>query len=504
MSHPVPSKSSESKPAEDGYSSASSPCPRSFLSLEHEVRTDIKCLVEDKVSQVFDVQDEPNTGLRHNEPPEIWRTPADELQSLALEFVACVSHERRCTSHRMRLALQDPLAPGVILDTPGTGLFFYRLWERVIEEATRPDRRQNSKEKSCATASDWETLAAERAELDQRTDRAVKLIGLAQEIKCDTAASWNVWGRSGRWSDLPLLEHLVRDREFAIPDAIAHHENISDPRIQRYVCGATLPTAKHAKKGEVRELLEMRWKWLQLQRFGAHLWNKNGRVEYFTHAMRALDALVTFAPQDPALPGSPNVAPTTLGGEDSDSEAINGESNCETCEGIGEALIANQKTVEVEYDESYQVPKPSESIYGPREHWIEWSEPPPALPPTFLQLLLAEGAAIWIYEATPVIRRYIERNPRTESERAWFECAQESEAERNERWRRWKQSLEKVRDWCMDGNSGVARESTVINSVARALDAMTRAEGNSGSGVKYVPESAPHMVSPTRYLSCSA
>ncbi|KAG8745366.1 hypothetical protein FRC10_008225 [Ceratobasidium sp. 414] len=478
---PDPSKSSESK-GEDEFTEASSPGPRTFLSLELEVRGDIKCLVKDKVSKAFNINERDDEEGGESNQGGMSPTPA-ELQSLALEFVACVTQERRCTSHSMRLQLPAPLAPGVILDTPGAGLFFYRLWDKLVDEATK-SRSYHSKDKCFANSCDWETLAQARATANEKTNRAIKLVRLAQGIECEAAASWSVWGRSGKWADLPLLEHIVRDNQFALPDAISHHEDISDQRIQRYVCGAVLPTAKHAKRGEVRELVEMRWKWLQLQRFGALLWNDAGRAEYFPHAMRALDALVNFAPQESGLPDSPGTAGATI-----DDEAPS---------------VATKDALSYGLDVNHQVPGPAESISGAQERRVKWTEPAPTLPPIFLQLLFAEGAAIWLCEAMPVIQRYIWHMPITDSERAWFGCTQESQGERNQKWRKWKQGLEEVRDWCLDGNSGVAGEATVIKSVVHALEVMTLAERSSEPGAESMPESVPRLVEQAPCLSCTA
>ncbi|KAG9098966.1 hypothetical protein FRC06_005789 [Ceratobasidium sp. 370] len=480
------SKSSGSGAGEDELTEASSPGPRTFLSLELEVRGDIKCLVKDKVSRAFntDERDKEEDGESNQDGASY--TPATELRSLAFEFIACVTQERRCTSHRMRLPLSTSLAPGVILDTPGAGLFFYRLWDTLVDEATK-SRSYHLKDKCFANACDWVALEQTRTTANERTNRAIKLVKLAQEIKCEAAASWSVWGRPGKWADLPLLEHIVRDYQFALPDAISHHEDISDQRIQRYVCGAVLPTPKHAKRGEVRELVEMRWKWLQLQRLSALLWNDVGRAEYFPHAMRALDALVNFAPQESALPGSPRTAAATIDDEPP-------------------SVATNDALSPEFYDPgvNHQVPEAAESVFGSQERWVEWTEPAPTLPPTFLQLLLAEGAAIWLCEAMPVIQRYIWHMPITESERTWFGCAQESQGERNQKWRKWKHGLEKVRDWCLDGNSGVAGEATVIKSVARALEVVALAERSPEPGAESTPQPAPRLVGQAPCLSCSA
>ncbi|KAG9125441.1 hypothetical protein FRC07_007578 [Ceratobasidium sp. 392] len=488
MSHPEPSKSSESKAGEEEFTDASSPGPRTFLSLEHEVRSDIKCLIKDKVSKAFNTKEKDEDGETKQEDGSL--TPASELQSLALEFIACTTQERRCTSHRMRLKLPARLAPGVILDTPGAGLFFYRLWETLVDEATESrSYHSGSKEKCLATACDWQALDQARAIANERIDRAIKLIKLVQDIKCEDAASWSVWGRPGKWADLPLLEHMFRDYQFALPDAISQHEDIPDKRIQRYVCGAMLPTSKHAKRGEVRELIEMRWKWLQLQRFGALLWNDVGRTEYFPHAMRALDALANFDPQESSLPDTPKEA-----GAKSDNE----DSSVATQDALSPDVYDVEKAVETEVRGNQQY---AESYYAP---FVEWSEPPPTLPPTFLQLLLAEGAAIWLCEAMPVIRRYIQHTPITQSERTWFECARESEGERNQKWRKWREGLEKVHDWCVRGNSGVVGESTVIKSLTLASAAMARAERSSNPGTESIPGSMPRLIEQASCLSCSA
>lgn len=221
MSFPEPSKSSESKVEdEEEESSASSPCPRSFLSLEHEVRSDIRCLVRDKIGRVLAADNEDDRDELEDEgdetrPNEAPKTPADELKTLALEFVACVTQEKRCTSHNMRRTIPGSLAPGVVLDTPGASLFFWRLWQTLVDEATQSSLTYwDTREKSLATACDWEALVLARQRADQKTSRATELVKLAQGIQCDAAASWSVWAKPGKWADLPLLEHMVRDYQF--------------------------------------------------------------------------------------------------------------------------------------------------------------------------------------------------------------------------------------------------------------------------------------------------
>ncbi|KAF8609789.1 hypothetical protein BDV93DRAFT_518544 [Ceratobasidium sp. AG-I] len=476
MSLPQPSKSSESKVEDEAEeSSASSPCPRSFLSLEHEVRGDIRCLVRDKIGRALATDREENKDELDEEgdetrPDETPKTPSDELKTLALEFVACVAQEKRCTSHRMRRTITGSLAPGVVLDTPGASLFFWRLWETLVDEATQSRLTWWSEhEKSLATACDWEALVLARGRADRKTDRAVELVNLAQGIQCDAAASWSVWTKPGKWADLPLLEHIVRDYQFALFSALSQHERIEEPRIQRYVCGADLPRPEEIKKGSTRDLVSMRWKWLQLQRFSALLWNNAGRAEYFPHAMRALEALSDFSPEA-ALPEMPETSVFSVDSTISTSKEGNIESVAEIT--LGDEPV---ETPDVSEDSPDAVPTP-DSCWDPPEPFVEWVEPPLARPPTALQVLLAEGAAVWISEATPVLRRYIECKPLTDVEKTWFGCAQESRSEREGRWKAWRAGLEKVFVWCTAEQNGLPREATVLQGVVCALRVMARVE----------------------------
>jgi hypothetical protein len=115
----------------------------------------------------------------------------------------------------MRRTLSTPLVPGIIIDTPGASLFFFRFWESVVDEGTKSKEQWwSTREKSFATACNREALEQARAAADQRTDRAIGLVKLAQGIDCAVSAGWSVWMRSGKWADLPLLENTVRDRQF--------------------------------------------------------------------------------------------------------------------------------------------------------------------------------------------------------------------------------------------------------------------------------------------------
>jgi hypothetical protein len=290
-------------------------------------------------------------------------------------------------------------------------------------------------------------------------------------------------------------------------DAISHHERLSDPRIQRYICGASLPAAKHIEKGDVRDLVEMRWKWLQLQRFSALLWNDAGRAEYFPHAMRALDALANFAPQEAALPALPKKVAAAAGDDQPPAPADENASPPGPAEETTYLATLDEilESKGLEYSELHFGIPPLDSsfYYAPHEPLVEWTEPPPIPAPTFLQLLLAEGAAIWLSEAMPAIRRYIQHKPLTDLEKTWFECAQESENERNERWTKWKEGLEKVRAWCADEGCGVPAEATLVQGVARALQAMARAECGAEHDIKHTPEYVPKLGGQV-CLSCCA
>ncbi|KAH7344509.1 hypothetical protein B0J17DRAFT_635690, partial [Rhizoctonia solani] len=114
--------------------------------------------------------------------------------------------------------------------------------------------------------------------------------------------------------------------------------------------------------------------------------------------------------------------------------------------------------------------------YSLPEPFEEWSEPPIPRPPTVLQLLLAEGAAIWLSEAMPAILRYQLARPLNISEKTWFASAQETQQERDERWMKWKRGLAAVFAWCANGHSGMPGNATVLTGVARALRMMTQAE----------------------------
>lgn len=255
----------------------------------------------------------------------------------------------------------------------------------------------------------------------------------------------------------------------------------------------------------MRDLVGMRWKWLQLQRFSALLWNDAGRTEYFSHAMRALDALANFAPQETSVPLMPKKVFTAVCDGWSVTEDADALSPVPVDDAIEQILEYNgEDDIVLELGEDHEIPPPDPSFYyALPEAFDEWSEPPPTLPPTVLQLLLAEGAAIWLCEAMPTIRRYIQHTPLTDLERMWFECAQESEAERNERWRGWRNGLEKVREWCTQEDSGIPGEASVVKSVARALQAMARAERGVEHETVCLPEPAPKLVGQV-CLSCRA
>lgn len=217
MSHHEPTKTSEGK-VEDAVSNASSRCPRSFASLEYEVRSDIQHLVRNRIFReltgAIDGDEKPLDTT--NDPSDAPRTPAEELQTLAREFMACVAEEKRCTSHRMRLELKDPLAPGVVIDTPGASLFFWRFWEALVDLATaaKPPLYITEDVPSLIGGHDWVKLAEARRAADAKMDRALEVVRMAQGIKCEVAERWSVWSKSGRWPDLPLLESMVQDYQF--------------------------------------------------------------------------------------------------------------------------------------------------------------------------------------------------------------------------------------------------------------------------------------------------
>lgn len=280
---------------------------------------------------------------------------------------------------------------------------------------------------------------------------------MAQDIKCPVAEKWSVWSKSGRWADLPLLEALVQDYQFGLFSAMSQHEDLHRPRIQRYVSGATLPTPEAVTRGPVRNLVALRWKWLQLQRFSARLWSDVGRPEYFPHAIRVLDALAEFEPLETGLPEMPT-SDEDLSGEDRK-----------------EASAEDDAAVNIE-DEA-PVPPPDLSFYYALPEPVEeQTYPAPTRLPAALQLLQAEGASIWLAEAAPALRRYI-RNAPLNGEKTWFGCGKETRQERDERWAAWKAGLEAVDKWCAGEKSGVPVEATVVSAVKRALVAMKSVEG---------------------------
>lgn len=202
---------SPTTPSSNPDEKSSSASPRSFGSLEYEVRSDIQHLVKNRLLRGLGSNNHtPASG--HTEEEEESQTAADELTALALEFVACVSEEKRCTSHRMRRTLDEPLAPGVTIDTPGASLFFWRFWEAVVDLATAcmPHQWIDGKQ-SLITADDWDALREARFAADSKMDRAIELIDMAQHIECAVAAGWSVWSKPGRWADLPLLEPMIQD-----------------------------------------------------------------------------------------------------------------------------------------------------------------------------------------------------------------------------------------------------------------------------------------------------
>jgi hypothetical protein len=256
------------------------------------------------------------------------------------------------------------------------------------------------------------------------------------------------------------------------------------PRIQRYICGANLPEPDQVNRGAVRDLIALRWKWLQLQRFSALLWNTAGRAEYLPHAIRVLDALANFSPQETELPLLRNATPDVIDESRNSTSQANKDtpkSDCKTIlsDGTVEDNSAVTKNTEaVDANDAKLVIRPLElSDDDPwTEPFEEWSEPPVAQPPTVLQLLLAEGAAVWLLEAMPAIRRYVQGAPLTDSERARFESLQETRREREERWAKWRRGLEMVSAWCANERSGMPREATLVTRVAHALRTMAQAE----------------------------
>ncbi|KAF8680089.1 hypothetical protein RhiXN_00935 [Rhizoctonia solani] len=473
MSHPEPSKTSEDQ--SEAYVSDISG-PRNFSSIEYDVRSDIQHLVWNRVSHgmgeegaTVDRQAAGN-GIENDEPP---KTASEELSTLVVEFVQCVSEEKQCTSHRMRVKIKGSLAPGVVIDTPGASLFFWRFWEAVVDLATMTKPHLwAAGDKMLISSHDWETLVEARKLADAKMDRAIELVNVAQRIECQEVSDWTVWGKPVRWADLPLLEPIVKDFQYGLFSAISNHEDLLKPRIQRYICGAILPEAGEIQKGPVRELINLRWKWLQLQRFSAKLWNSAGRPEYFPHAIRVLDALACFAPPDTGLP--PMSDDTVPEGVDDSTKAGEPGSNINGV--TDDNSPADQETVNEIDGEPVIPPLDLSFYYSLPEPFEEWTEPPAPRPPTVLQLLLAEGAAIWLSEAMPAILRYQLGRPLSVTEKTWFASAQETQQERDERWMKWKRGLAAVFAWCTNGHSGMPGEATVLIGVTRALRIMTQAE----------------------------
>ncbi|KAJ1310959.1 hypothetical protein OPQ81_009470 [Rhizoctonia solani] len=475
MSFPEPSKTSEDR-SEAYVSEVSSSGPRHFSSIEHDIRSDIQHLVWNRVSRGMGEEgatierEETENGIENDESP---KTASDELRTLVADFVRCVSEEQQCTSHRMRVKIKGPFAPGVVIDTPGASLFFWRFWESVVDLATMTKPHLwAAGDKMLISSHDWETLIEARKVADAKMDRAIELVNVAQRIKCQEISGWTIWGKPMKWADLPLLEPIVKDFQFGLFSAISKHEDILKPRIQRYICGAALPEPDEIKKGPVRELINLRWKWLQLQRFSAKLWNTVGRPEYFPHAIRVLDALACFAPPDAELPqiSEEAVPDNTDDGTKLDEPAKN------TNEGEALTAEATQEAPDVVDGDPVIPPLDLSFYYALPEPFEEWSEPPATRPPTVLQLLLAEGAAIWLSEAMPAILRYQLARPLSISEKTWFGCAQETQQERDERWMKWKRGLAAVFAWCANERSGMPGQATVLTGVARALRMMTQAE----------------------------
>ncbi|KAG8691637.1 hypothetical protein FRC11_014014 [Ceratobasidium sp. 423] len=476
MSHPEPSKTSDGQ-SEAYVSGVSSSSPRNFSTIEYDVRSDIQHLVWNRVSHGMGEEgatvERAENGIENDESP---KNASDELRTLVVEFVRCVSEEKQCTSHRMRVKIKEPFAPGVVIDTPGASLFFWRFWESVVDLATMTKPHLwAAGDKMLITSHDWETLVEARKLADVKMERAIELVSVAQRIECQEISGWTIWGRPGKWADLPLLEPIVKDFQFGLFSAISNHKDLLKPRIQRYICGAALPEPDEVKKGPVRELINLRWKWLQLQRFSAKLWNDVGRPEYFPHAIRVLDALACFTPPDTELPPmSEEIVPdgaddnTKVDEPDKNGNEVNGDNSpaAETTQEAADVIDTDPVIPPLDLSFYYALPEPFE----------EWSEPPIPRPPTVLQLLLAEGAAIWLSEAMPVILRYQLARPLSIAEKTWFTSARETQQERDERWMRWKRGLAAVFAWCTNGRSGMPGEAPVLTGVARALRMMTQAE----------------------------
>ncbi|CAE6469662.1 unnamed protein product [Rhizoctonia solani] len=478
MSLPEPSKTSEG-PSEACVSKISGSGPRNFSSIDYDVRSDIKLIVWNRLSRGMGEEgatverEDSENGIENDESP---KTASDEIRTLVVDFVRCVSEEKQCTSHRMRVKIKGPLAPGVVIDTPGASLFFWRFWESVIDLATMTKpHRWAGEEKTLIASHDWGTLVEARKVAYARMDRAIELVDVAQRIECQEMSGWTIWGKSMKWADLPLLEPIVHDFQFGLFSAISNYEDILKPRIQRYICGAALPEPDETKEeGPVHDLINLRWKWLQLQRFSAKLWNDVGRPEYFPHAIRVLDALACFAPPDTELP--PML-------EEAVPDADNGAKADEPGENTNEVTGENSPAGETAQEDAGVIdadpvipPLDLSFYYALPEPFEEWSEPPVPRPPTALQLLLAEGAAIWLSEAMPVILRYQLARPLDIVEKSWFASAQETQQERDERWMKWKRGLAAVFAWCANEHSGMPGTATILTVVARALRIMTQAE----------------------------
>ncbi|CAE7173512.1 unnamed protein product [Rhizoctonia solani] len=474
--YPEASNTSDSQ-SEACVSEMSGSGPRHFALIEHDIRSDIRLLVWNRVSRGMGEEgaiverEQARNGIENDEP---LKSASDELRTLVVEFVRCVSDEDQCTSHRMRVEIKGSLAPGVVIDTPGASLFFWKFWGSVVDLATMTKTHPwGSGEKTLIASHDWETLVEARKVANAKMDKAIELINVAQRIECQEISGWTIWGQSMSWADLPILEPMVKDFQFGLFSAISNHEDILKPRIQRYICGAALPEPDETSEGPVRELINLRWKWLQLQRFSAKLWNDVGRPEYFPHAIRVLDALACFTPADTELPPLPEeIVPDSADGGTADELGKNAN------EGTGDNSPAAETAQEAEVTDTDPVIPPLDLsfYYSLPEPFEEWSEPPIPRPPTVLQLLMAEGAAIWLSEAMPAILRYQLARPLDMVEKSWFASAQETQKERDERWMKWKRGLAAVFAWCANGHSGMPGQATVLTGVARALRMMTQAE----------------------------
>ncbi|CUA73795.1 hypothetical protein RSOLAG22IIIB_01312 [Rhizoctonia solani] len=480
MSHPEPTKTSDG-PSEACVSGISASGPRNYSSIEYDVRTDIKLIVWNRLSRGMGEEgasverEETGNGIENDEPP---KSASDEIRMLVVDFVRCVSEEKQCTSHRMRVKIKGSFAPGVVIDTPGASVFFWRFWEYVVDLATmtKLHRWAPGDEKTLIASHDWKALVEARKVADARMDKAIELVDVAQRIECQEISGWTIWGKSMEWADLPLLEPLVNDFQFGLFSAISNREDILEPRIQQYICGATLPEPDETKEeGPIQDLIDLRWKWLQLQRFSAKLWNNVGRPEYFPHAIRVLDALACFTPPDTELPPVPedNVPDDSEGGTKADEP---GKNLNEVPGDNSPAAEAVQEDAGATDTEPVIPPLDLSFYYALPEPFEEWSEPPIPRPPTVLQLLLAEGAAIWLSEAMPAILRYQLARPLNLAEKSWFASAQETQQERDERWMKWKRGLAAVFAWCANEHSGMPGKATVLTGVARALRTMTQAE----------------------------